>query len=292
MARIRPLTPVDVDAAAAVAAASIAPYFADDERPALDALTSDMGAKTRHLLGTDPGGCWVAADDDGAVVGMALALVRDGLWGLSQLGVAPGRQGQGIGRPLLEAAHAYGSERGARAAMVMSSSDPRAMRRYHRLGLGLLPTVSLAGPLAAPVEAPATVRVADPVHAPDRATAAIAERAGRHVRGAAYAPADLAYYAATGRTILVHDDGFAVHRDGSPRLLAATTEAAATDLLHACLAAAPAGARVHVTYLTAGNDWAIGAGLDAGLALEPEGPLFAAGPTAPRAPWVPSGAFL
>jgi hypothetical protein len=174
----------------------------------------------------------------------------------------------------------------------MSSTDPRAMRRYHRLGLALLPAVSLVGTLAAPVAAPPTVAAADPADAPDRAAAAVAERAGRHVRGAGYGPEDLAYLSATGRTLLVHPDGFAVHRDGTPRLLAATTEAAATELLLACLAAAPAGRRVRVDHLVAGNDWAIRTALDAGLALEPEGPLFAAGTGAAHAPWIPSGAFL
>ncbi len=290
MARIRPLLAADVRPAALVAAASIAPYIPEEERPAPDVLAADLAAKTRHLLGTDPGGCWVAEDGDGAVIGMALALLRDGLWGLSQFGVAPDHQGRGVGRPLLDAAFAYGAA--ARAHVIMSSSDPRAMRRYHRLGLALLPTVSLAGTLAAPVAAPASVRALDPVTAPDRAAAEVAARAGRHVRGAAYAPEDLAYLTATGRTLLVHDDGFAVHRDGSPRLLAATTEAAAVALLHACLAAAPPGGPVRVDYLPAGNDWAIRAGLDAGLALETEGPLFAAGPGAPHAPWVPSGSFL
>ncbi len=106
MAHVRPLTPADVDAAATVAADSIAPMFPEADRPPHVELTAGMQRKTAHLLATDPGGCWVAEDDEG-VAGVALALVRDGLWGLSQLGVRPGRQGAGIGGPLLAAAHGH-----------------------------------------------------------------------------------------------------------------------------------------------------------------------------------------
>ena len=287
MARIRPLTAADVEPAARVAGDSLGPLFTDAERPAAAALAADLAVKTRHLLATDPGGCWVAADGDGTVIGLALALVRDGQWGLSQFGVAPGRQGQGVGRPLLDAAYAYGA--GARGHVIMSSSDPRAMRRYHRLGLALRPTVSLRGTVAEAIAAPAGVRAADLT---DPVTAAVAQRAGRHARGAGYDPRDLAYFAATGRTVLVHEDGIAVHLRGTPKLLAATTEPAATELLHACLAAASAGAGVSVEYVAAGNDWAIRAGLDAGLAVEREGPLFARGATGAGGPWLPSGSFL
>ena len=35
--------------------------------------------RTRHFLGTDPGGSWVA-DDEGTIVGMSQATVREGYW--------------------------------------------------------------------------------------------------------------------------------------------------------------------------------------------------------------------
>src|SRR5215213_8488892 len=56
--------------------------------------------RLRHLLATDPGGCWVA--DDGGLAGAALALVREGVWGLSLLIVRPDLQSAGVGRALLE----------------------------------------------------------------------------------------------------------------------------------------------------------------------------------------------
>jgi hypothetical protein len=117
--------------------------------------------------------------------------------------------------------------------------------------------------------------------------------AGRRVRGAAYAADDVRFLLDAGeQVLLVHDDGFAVHEHGSPALLAAGTEAAATALLAACLLAAPAGHRVRIGAITAGNDWAIRTGLEAGLALAPDGPMFVDGTGAPHAPWLPSGSLL
>jgi GNAT superfamily N-acetyltransferase len=84
----------------------------------------------RRLLATDPDGCWVADGDDGALAGAALAILRDGLWGLSLLAVRPGLQSGGLGSALLNRALAYGD--GARGGIILSSSDPRALRAYAR----------------------------------------------------------------------------------------------------------------------------------------------------------------
>ena len=54
------------------------------------------------------------AERDGAVAGAALALLREGLWGLSLLVVDPDAQCAGAGRELL--ARAYDVRRTARAA--------------------------------------------------------------------------------------------------------------------------------------------------------------------------------
>ena len=70
--------------------------------------------RIQQLLERDPGGAWVA-EEDGGVVGAALALDREGLWGLSLLVVLPEHQSSGIGRALLERSLEYagGGERGA-----------------------------------------------------------------------------------------------------------------------------------------------------------------------------------
>src|SRR5262245_26343384 len=69
--------------------------------------------RTMHLLRTDPGGCWVAEDQTG-VVGMVTSCRRETVWCLATYAVLPGRQGQGIGKPLLAAAlnHGRGCTRG------------------------------------------------------------------------------------------------------------------------------------------------------------------------------------
>jgi GNAT superfamily N-acetyltransferase len=58
-----------------------------------------------HLLRTDPGGCWVA-EADGELVGVAEAIRREGLWGLSLLIVDPRAQSTGVGSALLRRATA------------------------------------------------------------------------------------------------------------------------------------------------------------------------------------------
>jgi hypothetical protein len=98
--------------------------------------------------------------------------------------------------------------------------------------------------------------------------------------------------AAGAQLLVLESRGFAVHREGSPALLAARDDAAARDLLWSCLAAAQPGAPVHLDFITAGNDWAIEVALDAGLSLTPDGPVFVRGETGPFAPYLPSGAYL
>src|SRR5438067_1831371 len=57
-----------------------------------------MRKRLLHLMTTDPGGSWVAEDDDGHVVGLAQGLIRDDLWVLSLFGVMPRCQERGRGR--------------------------------------------------------------------------------------------------------------------------------------------------------------------------------------------------
>jgi GNAT superfamily N-acetyltransferase len=69
----------------------------------------------------------VVAEQDGRVVGVAMAHVRDDLWGLALLVVAPEAQGTGLGRRLLDASlvSADGCSRG----VISSSRSPAAIRR-------------------------------------------------------------------------------------------------------------------------------------------------------------------
>lgn len=238
-----------------------------------------------HLLATDPGGAWTAVDRDGAPAGAALALRREGLWGLSLLIVREDLRSRGLGRRLLDAA--LGHADGARGAIILSSTDPRAMRRYARAGFRLLPCVG-AGGIVDRSRLPATPGVREGTLDDVAATA----DASRAVRGATHHVDLPTMLGEPGRGLLVHARGFAVHERGAPKLLAARDEAAATELLWACLAAAPPGGTVTVDFVTAGQDWAIRTLLDAGLALSPDGPVFVRGEVGPLAPYLPSGAYL
>src|SRR4051794_7038633 len=146
MTTIRPMGDDDVAGAAetwidAFGTMRAAYHLPVEERT--DAAVARLQARLRHLLRNDPGGSWVAEDGDGRVVGLAQALVREGLWVLSLFGVVPGHQEAGVGRRLLDAAVAYGS--GVPAGLILCSRDPRAMRRYARAGFDLHPSVTAYG---------------------------------------------------------------------------------------------------------------------------------------------------
>ena len=116
------------------------------DRPAPERRTAEHSAawerRTQHFLDTDPGGCWVAEDDTG-MLGFATSVRRELMWCLATYVVRPGLQGQGIGRPLLQAALHHG--RGCLRGMLSSSSDPRAVRRYRAAGFDLHPQMFLVG---------------------------------------------------------------------------------------------------------------------------------------------------
>ena len=258
------------------------PYF-----PAPEIRTRRGTQRAEHLMGTDPGGCWVAVDDRGDVVGTSMALVREGVWALSQLAVHPQVQSRQVGRRLLDAALGHGDD--VRGRLIASSTDPRALRRYRRAGLDLIPCVSASGALLARA-IPGGLR-SRPASLPD--DQALCDHASRRVRGAAHGSDVAALIASHGDTALVHDDGgWAVARDGSPMLLAALDEDVARDLLWSAFASGPRGGSVHVGNISARQQWAIDVCLDAGLVLAPDGPLFCGGDVGPMSPYLPSGIYL
>lgn len=284
-ARVRPLRPDDVPAADLVAYETLPgamPVIGESSE------RRELRGRSRiaHLLETDPAGAWAAEDGDGRVAGVALGLLRDGVWGLSLLAVRPDLQSRGVGRELLDAALGYA--RGARGGLILSSTDPRAMRRYALAGFALRPQVAAAGIVdrdALPVDTGA-------VREGGEDDLALVERVSRKVRGATHA-LDVPQLLATGSRLLAVDGrGFAVHTGGNVRLLAALDEDAARALLWAALAASAPGTTVQVDFIAAGHDWAIEVALDARLALSPDGPLFVRGELGPLRPYLPSGAYL
>ena len=250
-------------------------------RPARDEAARRRGALSRlaRYVELDPDGQWVA-EVDGDVVGSANAIMREDRWGLGLFAVAPEHQGKGVGRRLLDAALAYGA--GARGGWIMSSEDPKAMRRYALAGFDLRPCVAAAGMLRTDLPA---------VHVDESDDLRHTEPISRAVRGAAHGD-DLAGLLDGPRRLLTLPGGFAIHEEGTVRVLAALDDDTAATLLSACFAQAPRGATVQVDLLTAGQDWAIRTCLRAGLALSPGGAVFTRGDVGPMRPYVPTGAWL
>ena len=278
---VRSMTPDDVAAADAVARAALSrPAPGEDS----EALLRARRRRVAHLQQTDPGGCFVAVDD-GAVVGVSLALIREGIWGYSLFAVAEHLHGRGLGRELFAASWEYG--RGARGHLILSTEHPAAMRLYATSGLALLPCVAAAG-------------IADLTRAPDlspvREAGAEAfgavDALGRELRGAGHGP-DLPVLLETGsRLLVVGDRAFAFYRDTRLMLLGGRDESAAALALWGFFARAGRGATVTVDFLTAGQDWAVQTCVAAGLVLSPDGPMFAGGELGPLRPYLPSGAYL
>ena len=239
--------------------------------------------RIRQLFASDPGGAWVA-EVDGRVVGAALALDREGVWGLSLLVVLPDHQSSGIGRALLERSLEYAGG-GRRGGIILASPDPRALRAYARAGFDGHPCFYAEGNPNVP-DPPAGVRESDASDLPF--TAAV----DRAVRGAAHGSDIEAMLRAGRRLLVVPDRGYVVLGGDGISVLAALDEEAARDLLRAALAATPDGKETHVEFITAAQQWAIGPVLDAGLTLKSGGAVFLRGDVGPFAPYLPNGAYL
>jgi len=278
---IRPMRDEDVVDADRVCAEVLYASF-DGEQEVVRAARQH--ARIRHLLSTDPGGSWVA-ESDGRVEGVGLALIREGIWGFSLFGVAESLQGHGVGRELFARCWAYGE--GARAHLILSSTNPQAMATYAHTGLPIRPCVAAAG-------------IPDLERAPDvddvveagEAGLEVADAIGRELRGAGHGR-DLPVPMAHGARLLVFEDrAFAVARGSNLIMLGARDVPAAQHTLWAVFATGGPGATVNVDFLTAGQDWALRVCLDARLSLSPDGPMFAGGTLGPLAPYIPSGAYL
>jgi predicted N-acetyltransferase YhbS len=281
---LRPLRDEDVAAVHQTAVRAFEALDRQSGRPAQPPPAPERAhLRIRHLLGTDPEGAWVA-ERNGEIVGAALALRREGLWGLSLLVVHPDAQSAGTGRALLERAHA--SAAGAHGEVILASEDPRALRAYARLGLTLHPCVVAAG-VPQGVAAPAAVRAGTEADLP------LAAATDRRVRGAPHGPDLGAMLAAGGQLLVLPERGYVVLRpEGSVWTLAAGDDEAARGLLRAVLARAGEAA-TEVEWLTAAQHWAVQVCVDAGLELQGAGgAVFLRGDVGPFSPYLPSGAYL
>ncbi|WP_407916345.1 GNAT family N-acetyltransferase [Kitasatospora sp. NE20-6] len=245
-------------------------------------------ARTRHLVGTDPEGCWLA-ELDGRVVGAALSLRREGVWVLALFAVHPDAQGRGVGRMLLERAVVHG--RGCLRGMLCASSSQAAVRSYRRAGFTLHPTMVLRGA----VDRSGLLDPGDiPVHPGGTAQLHLLDSVDRRLRGAAHG-VDHAFLLAHHDELLVADSlagsGYCYRDGGAVKLLAATSRRIATRLLREALARVPDGTEASVEFLTAEQEWAVDVGLEVGLSVGTRGYLGLRG-MRPPVPYVPSGGFL
>jgi hypothetical protein len=222
------------------------------------------------------------------VLGVALALRRDRLWGLSLLAVDPAAQSRSLGRRLLDAALSYADADGP--AVILSSRDPRAMHRYASAGFALHPQVRATGPVT-------TARLRTPELPVREATPAdfrLADEVDRAVRGAPRGP-DHELLASQGAMFVVDSDGrrgYAHLQSGRIRTIAASDDTTASALLWRALAhACDLGTDATVEHVTGNQQWAVRAMVEVGLSIAPSGPAFWRGRTPPAA-YLPSGPYL
>lgn len=286
---VRPLTADDIDAAREVQTRSFQELDRKTGEPPWEvtpAVIERQRVRFRHFLTHDPGGSWVATVD-GRVVGAALALRRENLWGLSLLVVDPDRQSLGIGRRLLDASLTYAD--GAETAVILSSQDPRAMRSYAVAGFDLHPQIHATGVL----DRALLPRPSGRVRVGSEADVDLAESVDRRVRGAARGP-DQVLLAKTCAMYVVDDPAGRGHAyvrdDGRIVTVAATDDATATDLLWQCLAHEREGS-VTVDQVNGEQQWAVRVALTARLRLAPAGCVFWRGCRPPPA-YLPDGGFL
>ncbi|MEV7781723.1 GNAT family N-acetyltransferase [Kitasatospora sp. NPDC088351] len=282
-------TTADAEAVQHIARASFASLAdAPDGMPGAPPSPVYQAARTRHLVRTDPQGCWLA-ESGGEPVGAVLSLRREGLWMLALFVVRPEAQGKGVGRLLLERAAAYG--RGCLRGMLCASPSPAAARRYRLAGFTLHPTMRLAGR----VDRSGLIDPGDiPVHRGNSTHRHLLDSVDRRLRGAAHGP-DHELMLGHFEELLVADalagSGYC-YRDGAEvKLLAATSKRIAVRLLREALARVPDGEQARVEYLTAEQEWALDVGLELGLTPQTRGYLGLRG-MRPPAPYLPNGALL
>ncbi len=247
-----------------------------------------------YLRCSDPQGSWVA-ERDGEVIGVAQAMLREGLWVLSLFTVSPAAQSTGAGGGLMERVTRYGAD--ARAGLIVSSDDPRAVRLYARSAFAVHPTLEVTGTLDRRTLQPPDRSVRDGDEGDLEAVAEIS----RAARGAAHT-GELAFILGRGgRLLRLGDRGFAIVGtlpEASVWLLAARDTSAASSLLWAALETAsefidPAqpDAGPKVRWVTAQQDWAVDVLVSAGYGLHAYGAVCVRGNPGPLRPYLPSPPF-
>jgi ribosomal protein S18 acetylase RimI-like enzyme len=292
MVSFRPMTEADVPAAVSAFDSGFLAMLARHSLPVTRNTIQDERRRqdrTRHFLKTDPQGSWVA-EDEGIVVGMSQSFVREDYWTLSQLGTLPGRQGRGLGRELLRLALSHGDPQSP--GTIQCSRDPKAMALYTSYGFVLHPVVAAWGAMRpGSVERPAGVVRLEPDEVTERELDVVTA-IDRTVRGSGRSVDLVSMLAQPGHRLLLHaEDGYAVARDDRIVALGARDESSATLVLKAMLAEAPAGETIEINWLTSAQQWAIRVVVEAGIELQPYGPVMVRGMDGAPSPYIPSGGY-
>jgi GNAT superfamily N-acetyltransferase len=286
--RIRPMTVDDAPAAERVTAIG---FHELDTRmfrrswPDPQIRPPERGAnwvnRTRHLVGTDPGGCWVA-DRDGDVIGVVVSFTREKMWLLASYAVVPEAQGLGLGKALLAPALEHG--RGCLRGMFNASSDPKALRRYHAAGFRLHPQMFLRG-----TPDRSQIPVVEKVREGSESDLDWMDSVDRQTRGAAHG-VDHRILMQQFRLVVSETStaqGYAYLDDGVA-LLAATDRRTAARLVWEAIASSD---DVLIGHITPENSWAVDVGLAARLELHQEGYLALRG-MRPPTPYLSHGALM
>jgi GNAT superfamily N-acetyltransferase len=288
-ARIRPMTVDDVPLAERVTAIG---FHELDTRmfrrswPEPELRPADRAgrwiARTEHLIGTDPGGCWVA-ELDGELLGVAVSFVREKLWLLASYAVVPEAQGLGLGKALLAPSLEHG--RGCLRGMLNASSDPRALRRYHDAGFRLYPQMFLWG---RPDRS--QLPVVEHVREGTESDIDLMDSLDRRTRGAAHG-VDHQVLIRQLRLVVTETSsgqGYA-YLDHGVALLAASDKRAASRLMWEAIASTEGDIRSG--HITPENSWAVDVGLAARLELHQEG-FAGLRHLRPPTPYLPHGALM
>ena len=180
------------------AAAYLVERYRPDQIGHISLVPGERVPLYEHLLRS---GAIFVAEDPGPV-GFSAAVIRDGVWFLSQLWVLPERHASGIGAMLLDEALGWG--RGSSAFSVVSSPHPPAQLLYLRASMFPVWTLhEMTGSGAPPPEPPEGVRPLEP------ADQTWVDALDREVRGTAR-PEDHAWWRARARGLALGREGDAV----------------------------------------------------------------------------------
>lgn len=274
---VRPMLAGDLGVVVEVTAGA---FFRDLSDPV---VASRWRERIAYPWQTDPAGAFVA-EIDGRVIGVAEAIVRERVWCLSMLAVAPAIQSGGAGRTLLEHAVSYG--RDVEAGLIVSSNDPRALRLYAVAGFAMHPTLEADGT----VDRRRLPRLDMAIRDDDGSDVEAFAGLTRAVRGAPYTEELRHMLEQGGRLLRASDRGFAViSPQGALWGLVARDEDVATALLWSALGQAEGATRVR--WITGAQQWAVGVLVRGGLRLTAYGALCVRGAPGPLAPFLPSGPF-